>query len=90
MLHVHVGHLVIEVKMINKIKEELYTTLLLTKLVRDEPMPDWWNQHDFSSGYFSGRKEAARLSTSYLESIIDQLEKLTEQQVESIDSPNDD
>ena len=75
--------------MINKLKEELYFILHLTKLVRDEPMPDWWNQHDFSSGYFSGRKEAARLSSSYIESILNKLDELTEKQAESTDLPSD-
>lgn len=75
--------------MIDKLKEDLYAILHLTTLVKDEPMPDWWNQHDFQSGYFSGRKEAARLSTSYLTEVLDRLEQLTEQQVESIDSPSD-
>jgi hypothetical protein len=76
--------------MIDKLKEELYFILHLTRLVRDEPMPDWWNQHDFSSGYFSGRKEAARLSSSYIESIIEKLDELNGNQAESVVLPSDD
>lgn len=30
--------------------------------VRDEPMPDWYNQHDYASGFFAGRKNGADIT----------------------------
>jgi len=75
----HDGHLVIEV-MMTKLLEDLKSIKHLTNLVRDEKSPDWWNQHDYSSGYFSGRQEAARLFSTYLDRIIECLETEKQEQ----------
>jgi len=63
-------------KDIAKIIEEIDNILYTVNLVKNEPDPDWVNPHDYSSGYFVGRKNASRLASANLQVIKVLLEEL--------------
>ena len=58
------------------LKEMLYNKIKLTDEFINESPPDWLNPHDFSSGFYKGNKESAKLTKELLIDILDTLEKL--------------
>jgi hypothetical protein len=58
-----------------KIREELYERLRIVRAIIDEPFPEWYNPHDFGSGYVKGSKATAKLEESFLANILDKLER---------------
>jgi hypothetical protein len=46
------------------------------KVLAEEPMPDWYNMHDYSSGFYNGRKTAAQDKIDLINEILDRLEEL--------------
>ena len=43
------------------------------QIVATEQSPDWVNTHDYSSGYFIGRKQAAQELVIFLNGLLDKL-----------------
>jgi hypothetical protein len=60
------------------IKLLLQQTLDSAKKLAEEPMPDWYNIHDYSSGFYYGRKSAAQDKIDLIEEILNQLDKRSE------------
>ena len=58
-----------------EIREELYERLRIVRAIIDEPFPEWYNPHDFGSGYVKGSKATAKLEESFLANILDKLER---------------
>ena len=61
---------------ITELKEYLYSRMDAVKVLADEPMPDWYNMHDYSSGYYYGRKSAAQDKIDLINEILGRLEKI--------------
>ena len=65
-------------KDMRSVAEQLY--LRLAVLRQDKSMidanPDWYNPHDYSSGRFMGWQLAVKNEISFLESLLDKLERL--------------
>jgi hypothetical protein len=61
---------------IENLREYLQTLAHSYKVLADEPMPDWYNMHDYSSGFYNGRKSAAKDKIDLINDILDRLEKL--------------
>ena len=59
-----------------KIIEEIDNIIYTVSLVKDEPNPDWLNQHDYASGYFIGRKNASSVAATNLLTIRTLLERI--------------
>lgn len=61
----------------DNIKELLYQRLELlrhdTTIV--EASPEWYNPHDYGSGYFKARQNAVKDEISFLESLLDKIER---------------
>jgi hypothetical protein len=58
-----------------EIREALYSRLAIVRTAIDEAFPDWYNPHDFGSGYLKGCKVTAKLEESFLANILDKLER---------------
>jgi hypothetical protein len=58
--------------------EKIDNMLNIINSVRNEPTPDWVNQHDYASGYFVGRKSSSNINAVNLSTIKDMLEKLND------------
>jgi len=58
-----------------EIREELYERLKIVRAIIDEPFPDWYNPHDFGSGYVKGSKATAKLEESFLANLLDKFER---------------
>jgi hypothetical protein len=56
--------------------EKIDNMLDIINSVRNEPSPDWVNQHDYASGYYVGRKSASNINAVNLLTIKDMLEKI--------------
>ena len=61
---------------IAEVKEKLYVRLDQLNVVAEEQLPDWYNQHDYSSGYFMGQKKAALLYATFLKEALDIIEQI--------------
>ena len=61
---------------ITELKEYLYLRIDAAKVLAEEPMPDWYSMHDYSSGFYNGRKIAAQDKIDLIQEILDRLEKL--------------
>jgi hypothetical protein len=58
-----------------EIREALYARLAIVRAILDEPFPDWYNPHDFSSGYVKGCCKSAELEYEFLNNILDKMER---------------
>lgn len=58
-----------------EMRDELYERLKIVRAIIDEPFPDWYNPHDFGSGYVKGSKATAKLEESFLANLLDKLER---------------
>ena len=61
---------------IENLKELLLLRMEAASVLVDEPMPDWYNMHDYSSGFYYGRKSAAQSQIDLILEIFDRLEKI--------------
>ena len=84
MLRVLAGHLVIEEIAVDlvegfkieNLREYLRSRSQAYQVLAEEQMPDWYNMHDYSSGFYYGRKMAAQDKIDLIEEILDRLEKI--------------
>jgi hypothetical protein len=58
-----------------EIRQALYSRLAIIRAVLDEPFPDWYNPHDFGSGYLKGCKKSAELEYKSIANILDKMER---------------
>jgi hypothetical protein len=58
-----------------EIRQALYSRLAIVRAVLDEPFPDWYNPHDFGSGYLKGCKKSAELEYEFIANILDKMER---------------
>jgi len=65
-------------KDMRSIAEQLYKRLDILKQDTTiiDPNPDWYNHHDYGSGRHKGQQLAVRDEISFLESLLDKLERL--------------
>ena len=63
-------------KDLEQIREVLLQRMEAASKLADEPMPDWYNMHDYSSGFYYGRKSSAQSQIDLILEILDRLEKL--------------
>lgn len=61
---------------IENLEKYLIKRMLEYKALVDEPLPDWYNMHDYSSGFYNGRKIAAQDKIDLINEILDRLEEL--------------
>ena len=61
---------------IENLRELLLMRMDAAKVLADEPMPDWYNMHDYSSGFYYGRKSSAQSQIDLILEILDRLEKI--------------
>jgi hypothetical protein len=61
---------------ITQLREILLQRMETVSKLADEPMPDWYNMHDYSSGFYYGRKSSAQSQVDLILEILDRLEKL--------------
>lgn len=61
---------------LDRLKVYLNQRIHACEVLTDEPMPDWYNMHDYSSGFYNGRKIAAQDKIDLLQEILDRLEKI--------------
>ena len=59
---------------LDQLKEYLNLRMQAYKVLAEEPMPDWYNMHDYSSGFYNGRKSAAKDKIDLINEILDRLE----------------
>lgn len=58
-----------------EIQDDLYERLKTVRAALDEPLPDWYNPHDFASGYAKGSRKATELEYEFLANILDKMER---------------
>ena len=58
-----------------EIREDIYAQLKVVreKLVRE--FPEWWNPHDYASGYYDGRKDSLIFEEKFLADMLDKFER---------------
>ena len=61
---------------IENLRELLLLRMEAASVLADEPMPDWYNMHDYSSGFYYGRKSAAQSQVDLILEVLDRLERL--------------
>ena len=61
---------------LEQLREVLLLRMETASKLADEPMPDWYNMHDYSSGFYYGRKSSAQSQIDLILEILDRLEKL--------------
>lgn len=65
------------VKMRREFMEDIY--LRLEKLRHDTTLvdaaPEWYNPHDYGSGYFKARQNAVKDEIEFLETLLDKIER---------------
>ena len=61
---------------IENLRELLLMRIEAASILADEPMPDWYNMHDYSSGFYYGRKSCAQSQIDLMLEILERLEKL--------------
>ncbi len=47
--------------------EQIKCRLAVVRVIAEEPEPEWWNPHDFSSGKYTGMKLALKEQIQWLE-----------------------
>lgn len=62
--------------MIENLRELLLLRMEAANVLAEEPMPDWYNIHDYSSGFYYGRKSAAQSQIELILEMLDRLEKI--------------
>jgi hypothetical protein len=62
---------------LEQLREVLLQRMEAVSNLADEPMPDWYNMHDYSSGFYYGRKSSAQSQIDLILEILDRLEKLS-------------
>ena len=58
-----------------EIKDDLYERLRIVREKIATSGPDWWNPHDYPSGYYDGKKDSLRMEETFLSEILDKIEK---------------
>ena len=58
-----------------EIRDIIDERLKTVRDIIDEPFPEWYNPHDFGSGYVKGSKATARLEESFLANLLDKFER---------------
>lgn len=61
---------------LKELKEYLEDRIQASKILAEEPMPDWYNMHDYSSGFYYGRKSCAQDKVDIINEILDRLEDI--------------
>lgn len=61
---------------LEQLREVLLQRMETASKLAEEPMPDWYNMHDYSSGFYYGRKSSAQSQIDLILEILDRLEKL--------------
>lgn len=59
-----------------RLREHIYNTLVQIQKFTDEPNPDWFNIHDYGSGFYMGNKAYATLFEDFMVEIIERLDQL--------------
>ena len=58
-----------------EIREDLYTQLKVVREKLNREFPEWWNPHDYASGYYDGRKDSLIFEEKFLADMLDKLER---------------
>lgn len=61
---------------LSELREFIHHRINRTSEFVNEPTPDWYNTHDFASGFYKGSKVYSKECVDFLKEVMDLIEKI--------------